>query len=61
MFGLTRRGAIGLVLLVVGVVGFVPAAFPETALSMELLAVAATALLTIGTYLVGTDVDGRPA
>jgi len=61
MFGLTPRSLIGLVLLVVGTVAFLPAVFPGTSLTVDLLPVVATALLTIGTYLIGTDVDGYPA
>jgi hypothetical protein len=61
MLGLTQRGLIGLVLIVVGTVAFVPPVYPNTSFTLDVLVVAATALLTIGTYLVGTDVDGRPA
>jgi hypothetical protein len=61
MLGLTQRGLIGIVLMIVGTVAFFPTVFPGTTLSVDLLAVAATALLTIGTYLVGTDNEGRPA
>jgi len=60
MFGLTQRGMIGIVLMIVGTVAFFPTVFPGTTRTIDLVAVAAAALLTIGTYLVGTDVDGRP-
>ncbi|GAB6861871.1 hypothetical protein ACFR97_10935 [Haloplanus litoreus] len=60
MFGLTQRGLIGIVLMIVGTVAFYPPVFPGTTSTIDLLGVAAAALLTIGTYLVGTDVEGRP-
>jgi uncharacterized membrane protein len=61
MLGITQRSFIGLVLLVAGTVAFLPAVFPGTSLTIDLLPVVATALLTIGTYLIGTDVEGYPA
>lgn len=61
MLGFTTRSLIGLVLLVVGTVAFLPAVFPGTSFTVDLLPVLATALLTIGTYLIGTDVEGYPA
>jgi len=60
MLGLTQRSLIGIVLMIVGTVAFYPTLFPGTALTVDLTAVAAAALLTLGTYLVGTDMDGRP-
>ncbi|WP_435068785.1 hypothetical protein [Haloplanus sp. C73] len=60
MLGLKQRGLIGIVLMVVGTVAFLPTVFPGTTRTIDLVAVAAAALLTLGTYLVGTDVDGRP-
>ncbi|MFB6108201.1 MAG: hypothetical protein ABEJ82_05080 [Haloplanus sp.] len=60
MLGLSQRGLIGIVLMVVGVAAFFPTVFPNTSLTMDLLTVVAAALLTIGTYLIGTDMDGRP-
>jgi hypothetical protein len=61
MFGLTQRGLLGIVLMIVGTVAFLPTVFPGTSRGVDLVAVAAAALLTIGTYLVGTDVEGSPA
>ena len=61
MLGLSQRGLIGIVLMVVGTAAFFPAVFPGTTFTVDLLALAAAALLTIGTYLVGADVEGRPA
>jgi len=60
MLGLTQRGLIGIVLMIVGTVAFYPTLFPGTTRTVSLTAVAAAALLTLGTYLVGTDMDGRP-
>jgi hypothetical protein len=60
MLGLTQRGLIGIVLMIVGTAAFYPTLFPGTTLSVDLTAVVAAALLTLGTYLVGTDMDGRP-
>jgi hypothetical protein len=51
---------IGIVLMIVGTAAFLPTVFPRTTLTIDLVAVVAAALLTLGTYLVGTDVDGRP-
>jgi hypothetical protein len=60
MLGLTQRGLIGIVLMIVGTVAFYPTLFPGTTQTAGLTAVAAAALLTLGTYLVRTDMDGRP-
>lgn len=60
MLGLRQRGVIGIVLMIVGAVAFLPTVFTGTTRTIDLVAIAAAALLTIGTYLVGTDVDGRP-
>jgi len=62
MLGLSQRGLIGIVLMLVGTAAFFPAVFPGGMSSpLDLLPLAAAALLTLGTYLVGTDVEGRPA
>jgi hypothetical protein len=58
MLGLSRRGLLGVVLMIVGTVAFLPVLTPGSTLSTIVL-VAAAALLTLGTYLVGTDVSGR--
>jgi len=60
MLGLTQRGMIGIVLMIVGTAAFLPTVFPGTTRIVDLIAVVAAALLTLGTYLVGTDMDGRP-
>lgn len=60
MLGLTQRGMIGIVLMIVGTAAFFPTVFPGTTQTMDYVAVVAAALLTLGTYLVGTDMEGRP-
>jgi hypothetical protein len=60
MLGLTQRGMIGIVLMIVGTVAFLPTVFPGTTRTIDMVAVVAAALLTLGTYLVGTDMNGRP-
>ncbi|WP_049935739.1 hypothetical protein [Haloplanus natans] len=60
MFGFTQRGMIGIVLMIVGTVAFFPAVFPGTTRIVGMLPLVAAALLTLGTYLVGTDMEGRP-
>jgi hypothetical protein len=60
MLGLTQRGLLGIVLMIVGTAAFFPTLFPGTTPTIDLVAVAAAALLTIGTYMIGTDMDGRP-
>lgn len=60
MFGLTQRSLIGIVLMVVGTAAFYPTLFPGATRTVDLIAIVAAALLTLGTYLVGTDMDGRP-
>ncbi|SEA09242.1 hypothetical protein SAMN04488065_1794 [Haloplanus vescus] len=60
MLGLKQRGMIGIVLMIVGTVAFLPTVAPSTTRTIDVLALAAAALLTLGTYLVGTDIDGRP-
>jgi len=60
MLGLRKRSLIGIVLIIAGTAAFFPTVFPGTTRSIDLLVVAAAAMLTIGTYLVGTDINGRP-
>jgi hypothetical protein len=56
----TTKGLIGLVLMVVGTLAFIPAVAPEAAALEQLLLLPAAAAVTYGTYLVGTEGDGRP-
>lgn len=60
MLGLKQRSIIGIVLMIVGTAAFLPTVYPGTTQTVDFVAIAAAALLTIGTYLVGTDIDGRP-
>lgn len=60
MLGFTQRGIIGIVLMLVGTAAFLPTVFPGTTRTVDVVAFVAAALLTIGTYLVGTDMEGRP-
>jgi hypothetical protein len=60
MLGLSQRGLIGMVLMIVGTVALLPAVTPRITATVGLVAVVAAGLVTLGTYLVGTDVDGRP-
>ncbi len=54
----TRKGMIGLVLMIVGTLAFLPGVTPGA--GMGVLVLPAAILLTAGTYLLGTDGDGRP-
>lgn len=56
----TTKGLIGLVLMIVGTLAFIPGIAPEAALLEQLLLLPAAAAVTYGTYLVGTEGDGRP-
>lgn len=56
----TTKGLLGLVLMVVGTLAFIPGAAPETAMLEQWLLLPAAAAVTYGTYLVGTEGDGRP-
>ncbi|MDS0294503.1 hypothetical protein [Halogeometricum luteum] len=56
----SKKALVGLVLMVVGTLAFLPGlSAGAEALSVYGLAVAAV-VLTAGTYLVGTSGDGRP-
>jgi hypothetical protein len=58
---LTKRTIAGIVLILVGSVLLLPALGVE-ATGLPVVALApATVLLAAGTYLVGTDVSGKPA
>jgi len=54
------KGLLGLALIVVGVLGFVPATGVETAAPFRWALVPAIILLAVGTLLVGTDTDETP-
>ncbi|WP_224449166.1 hypothetical protein [Haloprofundus salilacus] len=58
----TRNGTLGLGMMVAGTLGFVPTALPSSTFAGVvggIILVVAAALLTAGTYLIGTDVTGR--
>lgn len=56
----TTKGLIGAVLMVVGTLAFLPGLFPGASTVETLLVLPAAAALTYGTYLVGTEGQGRP-
>jgi hypothetical protein len=58
MFGLSQRGLVGIGLMLVGTVAFLPLLGPQSSLP-DVLLVGAAAMLTLGTYMVGTDVTGN--
>ena len=55
-----HKGTVGLALMVLGTLAFVPALFPNTEGFAAYLLLPAVTVLTLGTYLVGTNNDGRP-
>ncbi len=55
-----HKSGIGLVLMLIGTLAFIPALFPEADGFISLVTVPAVVLLTIGTYFVGTDIRGQP-
>ncbi|WP_425499706.1 hypothetical protein [Halorarum halobium] len=57
---MNQRIPIGTALMVVGTLLLLPAATPGTAPVPNVALVPAAALLTYGTYLVGTSEGGRP-
>jgi hypothetical protein len=57
---LSKKGIVGLVLMVVGLLAFFPGLAPGSGTIATLVLLPAALLLTYGTYLVGTDGGGRP-
>ena len=55
-----HKATIGYVLMLIGTLGFIPAVFPSADGTISLVTVPAVVILTIGTYFVGTDIQGRP-
>lgn len=55
----SKKGLVGIALIIVGTLLFVPGTFAESGLLIGLGLAAASLLLSAGTYLVGTDVDGQ--
>lgn len=57
----SKKGLVGVVLMLVGVVMFVPGLLPGSSRIATLTLLPAALLLTYGTYLLGTDGgSGRP-
>lgn len=59
--GFTSRGVFGFVLMIAGALALVPGALPTASATFSYLLLPAALVLTAGTYLVGTDVDGAVA
>ena len=55
-----HKATVGYVLMLLGTLGLVPAVFPSVVGVLSLITVPAVIVLTVGTYLVGTDIQGRP-
>ena len=55
-----HKATIGYVLMLLGTLGLVPAVLPGVDGTLSLVTVPAVIVLTIGTYFVGTDIQGRP-
>jgi hypothetical protein len=60
MFGLSSKGTIGLVLMLVGVVGLFPSMGVQSGQLFVYALAPAMLVLTLGTWMVGTDMQGRP-
>jgi hypothetical protein len=57
----SKTGIVGVALMLVGTLAFLPGLLPGSGRTTTLVLLPAAALLlTYGTYLVGTDGDGRP-
>jgi hypothetical protein len=57
VFGLSSRGQFGAALMILGSLAFLPTLSPSVG-SVALLAAVGAVVLTAGTWLVGTDVEG---
>jgi hypothetical protein len=57
---LSTKGLIGVVLMLIGTVAFLPGLLPGAGRTATLVLLPAALLLTYGTYLVGTDGNERP-
>jgi hypothetical protein len=58
---LSKKGLVGVVLMLIGTLAFLPGALPSSGQIATLVLIPAALLLTYGTYLVGTDGGGgRP-
>ena len=57
---MAAKATIGAVLMAIGVLGFVPSVSSATDGLLAYALVPAILLLTLGTWMVGTDMSGRP-
>ncbi|WP_372913052.1 hypothetical protein [Salinigranum sp.] len=57
---LSKKGVVGVVLMLLGSLAFLPGLLPASGQAANLALLPAALLLTYGTYLVGTDGSGRP-
>jgi hypothetical protein len=57
---LSKKGLVGVALMLVGSLAFLPGLVPGSGQTATLALLPAALLLTYGTYLVGTDGGGRP-
>ena len=57
---LSHKAGLGYALMLLGTLGLVAVVFPDVDGMLSLIAVPAVIVLTIGTYFVGTDIQGRP-
>ena len=55
-----HKAGVGYALMLLGTLGLVPIVFPNVDGMLSLMAVPAVIILTLGTYFVGTDIQGRP-
>jgi len=57
---MSTRSIVGTVLMLVGTVGFLLALTPNVPQLLSIALAPAALILALGTYLVGTDMSGRP-
>jgi hypothetical protein len=57
---MSTRSIVGTVLMLVGTVGFLLALTPNVSQLLSIALAPAVLILALGTYLVGTDMSGRP-
>ena len=55
-----HQAAVGYALMLLGTIGLVLIVFPSVDGILSFMAVPAVIILTLGTYFVGTDIQGRP-
>jgi hypothetical protein len=57
---MSSRSVVGAVLMVIGTLAFLLAITPSTPMVTRVALAPAVLILALGTYMVGTDMDGRP-